>query len=107
MDIQTTLLTDFLLPFELDSAVADGPSAFCPGFLSEVGGVCAEVGGLKKGGPGGAGGDLVNGVGGDKGAILLLGGDKGETLLKGFPAFLHIKNIISKGKKALAITAHN
>lgn len=89
MDIQTTLLTDFLLPCELGSAVADGPSAFCPGFLSEVGGDCAEVGGLKKGCPGGAGGGLAKEVGGDKGETLLLGGDKGATLLKGFPLFLH------------------
>lgn len=87
MDIQTTLLTDFLLPFELGSAVAVGPSACFPGFLPEVGGVCVEVGGLKKGGASPAGGGAAKEVGGGKGAVLLL---------KGFPSFLHDKNKISK-----------
>lgn len=78
IDIPTTLLVDdFLLVLEFDCPVADGPSACFVGFRSDLGGVCAEVGPPTKNG--GAGGGIVEDVGGNSGALLLL---------KGFPSFL-------------------
>lgn len=88
MDIQTILfiLEDLFDFTEFDSFVAEGPSAcfpwsaWFPGLLPEVGGVCSELGPKKNGGTGGG---VPVAAGGGNGAILVL---------NGFPACLYVTN---------------